>query len=192
MTTQDLTGYTRDYYLRDRTFLPAGVLRPDQLAALCYALDWPFWGFEVPVNAWREPAPVLSIGAGRGELEREFERLGYEVVGVDPSVGAHELYAGTTLVSAWTPELVAAARTVVFCESVEHVPESETLALLDHVGPGTRVIVVNFPDYHPIVPDPAADGWDHITRVDDALYDRLAGRATRVVLRRASHLILDF
>lgn len=187
---QDLSNYTREYYLRDQTFARHGVLRPDQLAALCYALNWPFWGFEVKMGEERDPGLIVSIGAGRGELEAELERIGNRVIGIDPTVGARALYRGTDLRPHWTPQLISEADTVIFCESIEHIPLDLTLELFASLTSGTRVVIVNFTEFFPIIPDPVGDGWDHITQVDDALYDRLAeGRIT--ALRRTSHLVLD-
>lgn len=188
---QDLSHYDPEYYKRDQTFARHRVLRPDQLAALCYTLDWPYWGLENSGEDWveRQPGVVLSIGCGRGELERELECLGCTVVGVDPSAGAQFMYQGSRHEYRWTRELVRSAGTIIWCESLEHIPWSETLELLGHVRKDTRLIFVNFVDFWPL--EVSGDGWDHITRVDDALYDGLSeGRC--VVLRRASHLVLDW
>lgn len=185
---QDLTHYTRDYYERDipeTWFWRRGLLRPDQLAALCYAYGQPFTGQDV--NEPREPGLILSVGAGRGELEATFERLGESVIGVDPSPGPGEMYEGRTLVCA-APDDLGAVCTVVFCESVEHLPPEETARILGGLRPGTRVIVVNWVDYHPI--EPSDDGWDHITTIDDGFYDWVAGFGS-VVVRNGSHLVVD-
>jgi len=113
--------------------------------------------------------------------------MGLSVVGVDPSLGALELYRGGMLVGQARQALIGGAGTVVYCESIEHIPVEQTLQVREWMVPGSRLIVVNWPDFHPI--EPTSD-WDHITRVDDALYDRLAvGGAT--VLRRGSHLVVD-
>lgn len=189
--TQDLSNYTADYYRRAwRQLEYPHILRADQLAALCYALNWPYWGREVKNDDDRDPGRILSIGCGRGELESQLETLGFAVTGVDPSAGAKEMYRGSTFSPIWTPEMVRSANTVIFCESIEHIPLEQTLELFTHLCTGTRVIVVNYIDFHPIIPSPDDDGWDHITQIDDALYNQLSAGKT-VLLRRASHLVLE-
>jgi hypothetical protein len=188
MSEQDLSGYTVGYYVRDAPefwFEQHGLLRPDQLAAVCYAYGVPYWGSEP--YAPRDPGVVASIGSGEGLLEVALERMGLHVTGVDPSPGAVALYRGRQLLPAATPGLIRRAGTVIYAESIEHIPVEQTLQVRDWMAPGSRLIVVNWPDFHPIE---ASSDWDHITRVDDALYDRLAAGA-RVVLRRGSHLVLD-
>ena len=188
--TQDLSNYTTDYYHRDAPefwFGRHGLLRPDQLAAICYTFGVPFWGSEP--YAPRQPGRVVSIGAGEGQLEGELERMLWpdNVVGVDPSLGAQRLYRGENLVAEANQTMIARAGTVIYAESVEHIPVEQTLQVRAWMSPGSRLIIVNWPDFHPIE---ASSDWDHITRVDDALYDRLAaGGAT--VLRRGSHLVVD-
>lgn len=187
---QDLAGYDVGYYRRDAPefwFGGHGLLRPDQLAAVCYAFGVPFWGSEP--YAPRDPGLIVSMGAGEGYLEGELERLlDGHVVGVDPSPGARQLYRGSRWCPAATRTLINGAGTVIFGESIEHIPLEETLQVRAWMAPGSRLIVVNWPDFHPI--EPHLNGWDHITRVDDALYDRLAAGG-RVVLRRGSHLVVD-
>ncbi len=187
--SQDLSHYTADYYHRDipeTWFWRRGLLRPDQLAALCYTFGVPFWGHDR--TAERNPGLVLSVGCGRGELENEIARLGPEVIGYDPSEGAAAMYEGPALVAELSTELVRSAGTVIFCESIEHVPVDEVWHIRENLAHNARLVVVNWPDYHPI--EPSSDGWDHITRIDDALFDRLSVGAD-VVLRRGAHLVLD-
>lgn len=187
--TQDLDNYTAAYYERDQTFARHGILRSDQLAALCYALNWPFWGSPAELaRTERHPGKIVSVGAGRGELEAQLERLGFDVTGVDPSVGADEKYQGTHLVSVWTPRQILEAQTIIFCESIEHIPLEQTLDLLQYLSPGARLIIVNFLEFWPLMP--SSEGWDHITQVDEAVYDRLCEGRT-VIERRGSHLVLD-
>lgn len=188
--TQHLDGYARRYYerdIRENWFHWSGLLRPDQLAAIAYAHNWPFFGDEDYGHRpqQRKPARIMSVGCGRGDVEVELERLGYQVIGVDPSEGAAELYRGTTLQA--TPEGVEDCDTVLFVESLEHLPTGTIDDLWRRFTLGTRVVIVNWPDFHPIEAD---GGWDHITTVDDALFDRLS-EGWRVVVRRGSHLVLD-
>lgn len=188
--SQDLSGYTTDYYYRDipeTWFWRNGLLRPDQLAALCYTLGWPFWGREGMEP--RDAGMVLSFGSGRGELEIALAELDQVVVAVDPSPGAQSMYGGQWFVlrSEWTPEMVAGADTIIFCEAVEHIPADELDRIRGAVVTPCRIIVVNWPDYHPIIPD---GSFDHITLIDDAWQDRWVGDG-RVVVRRQSHLVVD-
>lgn len=190
--TQDLSNYTRAYYERDIAethFWRNGLLRPDQLAALCYAMGWPFSGTEGLRP--REPGFIVSVGAGRGELEAALEKLPgvTGVAGVDPSDGPRQMYEGSRLEPTADPALVAQAGTVIFCESIEHIPAEQSQAVIDAMSPGARLVIVNWPDYHPIWPDPL-NPWDHMTLIDDVLYDGLCAGRT-VVLRRGSHLVLD-
>jgi len=194
--TQDLTHYTNEYYQRELTFCRFGILRSDQLAALCYILDWAYWGPKDanwqswgPKGLGRDPGVILSMGAGRGELEVQLEVIGHEVIAVDPSPGAQELYKGKgPLHRECSPELARSAQTVVFCESMEHIPLHQTRQVLSWLQPGTRLVVVNFVDFWPIFRE---GEWDHITQVDDALYDEIsAGR--QVLFRRGSHLVLTW
>jgi SAM-dependent methyltransferase len=189
VTTQDLAGYDAAYYQRDAPefwFGRYGLPRPDQLAAICYIFGVPFWGTEP--YAPRNPGLVVSIGAGEGHLEQTLERMGLAVTGVDPSPGALELYRGGLLVGQARQALIGSARTVIYNESIEHIPVEQTMQVREWMVPGSRLIVVNWPDFHPI--EPHVNGWDHITRVDDSLYDRLAAGGT-VALRRGSHLVVD-
>lgn len=135
----------------------------------------------------RHPGAIVSIGAGEGWLEHQLEMMGQVVIGVDPAAGARELYRGYSLIERATRREIAAASSVLFCESIEHIPIDQVLQIRSWMQPGSRLVVVNWPDFHPIE---ATSAWDHITRIDDELYDRLSVGA-RVVLRRGSHLVLD-
>ena len=193
MTEQDFSRYPVGYYRRnwtaERWFPQRSLLRPDQLAALCYVFGAPFWGDEHSRMTWREPPSwrVMSIGCGEGYLEVELERLGCEVTGVDPAPGARELYRGRVLQD--DIDLIEDFPTVIFCESLEHLPRVEIDRIWARITAGARIIITNWPLYHPIELTP--DGWDHITRVDDALFDELSA-GHRVLVRRGSHLVLEY
>jgi hypothetical protein len=187
--TQDVSRYKRYYYERDipeNWFHNAGLLRPDQLAAIAYAMNWPFFGDEKYRTDTRHPGRIMSIGAGRGDTDYELERMGFEVVGVDPSPGAREVYRGSTLLDA--PDNVEECGTVLFVESLEHLPVELISDLWQRFSRGTRVVIVNWPAFHPIAADPG--GWDHITNVDDDLFDSLSS-GFHVVQRNGSHLVID-
>jgi SAM-dependent methyltransferase len=177
--------YTSEYYLRDADefwFGRYGLLRPDELAALCYTFGRPFAG--KGVDAPRVPGTIYSIGCGEGRLEAQLERMGCEVYGVDPSPGARELYRGSCLLT----EYPGGGSTILFVESIEHLWPQEFWAIWTAIPPGARVIIVNWLDFWPIEPDNT--GYDHVTLVDDALYDRLSV-GHRVVVRRGSHLVVE-
>jgi SAM-dependent methyltransferase len=178
-------GYDEGYYRRNITeyqYKQVGLLRPDQYAAACYTLGLRFDGADVDTP--RYPGVITSIGCGDGVLERFLEDLGYTVIGVDPSPGAQALYQGTVLVDRYPGH----AGTVLFVESVEHLPGDVFDDIWARIPAGTRVVFTNWVGFHPIEPD--GTGWDHITRIDDAFYDRLC-EGHRVVKRNGSHLVLE-
>jgi hypothetical protein len=194
--TQDLSGYTVEYYQRHQAeywFKKHGLLRPDELAALCYTFGMPFSGHEAYAfrgTPWpREPHLIMSIGAGAGVLEKALEDMGLAVIGVDPSPGAKVLYQGSRLQDDTTG--IEACDTIIFCESLEHIPLEQIRDIWSRINHErfTRVIVVNWPGMFPI--PVASDGWDHITRLDDALYDELSEGFNNTVLRWGSHLVLE-
>lgn len=182
--SQDLSIYTEDYYnreLEEYWFTKNGLLRPDQLAAVCYTFGLPFWGEH---SNRREPGLVYSIGCGAGDLEVTLEKLGCEVIGVDPSSGAKHLYKGSELID----EYPGGGDTVIFCEAIEHIPMEQLTDIFNKIPQKARIIIVNWPDYHPLHPD--GSNQDHITLIDDELYNKLA-KGRKIVLHRGSHLILE-
>ena len=199
MTDQRLRRYTRAYFTeRDIPEVQAYTdhrIRNDQLA--CF-----HWALHEPTGGMRLPHMVLDVGAGRGELSAMFALCGIPVTGVEPSVAGAKLYRETLRLWAKAEaRLVSRLEecrdhpdTVIFCESLEHIPEEEFEQmwprivdwLVPHQG---RLIIANWIENHPIKPD--GSGWDHVRRVDDALYDRLADGWT-TVWRRGSHLVVDF
>jgi hypothetical protein len=109
--------------------------------------------------------------------------MGHRVIGVDPSEGAHELYKGKEIIS----EYPGGGDTIVFCESIEHIPQDELDRIFSLIPQDARIIIVNWLHYHPIIPD---GSLDHITRIDDDYYNKLA-EGRKVVVRQGSHLVLD-
>lgn len=199
MNPRRIRGYSRAYFL-DRDIQEVENyrlrrIRADQLA--CF-----HWAMHEPGGGLRRPVHVLDVGAGRGELSAMFALCGIPVTGLDPSPAAASLYARTLRVWAKAePRVIADAAelkdpadTVIFCESLEHIPEDVFNAMWPRIVEWLnqyqgRLIVANWEENHPIEPD--GTGWDHVRRVDDALYDWLAeGRTT--VFRRGSHLVVDF
>lgn len=181
----DLTHYTKDYYQRDiaeNWFDEYGLLRPDQLAAFCYAVGLPFWGDENLKR--RNPGLIYSIGAGTGVLESFLENQGFRVTGVDPSPGAKKLYRGKKLIDRYK----GGGKTIIFCEAIEHIPRGEILRILGLVPTGSRVIIVNWLSHHPITPDKSS--WDHITQIDDGFFKYIS-TGWRVLVKRFSHLVME-
>ena len=161
----------------------------------------------------RRPGLAYDMGCGRGEVASTLVHMGISAVAVDPSHAAGALVAETASRFYGLPSssvqferstsleaLRRSARTpdtVIFCESVEHIPLRELFGtfewIRDHAGGvrgGIRAIVTNWPRFHPIRA-PRGD-WDHVHDVDDELYDRLASLSHRTVVRRGSHLVLQF
>jgi len=189
--------YDHAYYQRaipENWFAPRQLLRPDQLAAICYLFGLPFYGDEeYPPRP--DPGPCLSVGCGTGTLEARLEALGVEVFGSDPSPAVRDLYAGHRLIQADLTGTLDRLppdqyRSVIFCESLEHIPLDQILAAwrIFRDASDLRIVIVNWPARHPIPLDPS--GWDHITCVDDALFDELSA-GFHAVVRRGSHLVLD-
>lgn len=160
----------------------------------------------------RTPSLVYDMGCGRGEVAATLVYMGISAVAVDPSHAAGALVdetasrfyglpctsvpferatcLGALRKSAQTPD------TVIFCESVEHIPTKELFGAFEWIRDrggdreGARVIIVNWPTFHPIKAAPG--DWNHVHDVDDELYDRLASLARKTVVRHGSHLVLQF
>lgn len=185
--TQDLTHYTRDYYTRkgltEAWFVECDLLRPDELACICYMFGRAFADPRGGEEDARGPGLVYSIGCGPGRLEAHLEGMGVRVIGVDPAPGAVEMYAGSELV----PSYDGGGDTIIFCESLEHLPITEIDRIWPLIPMSARIIVANWLAWDSI---PGDHEWDHITTVDGELFDRLS-EGRRVIVRRGSHLVLD-
>jgi glycosyltransferase involved in cell wall biosynthesis len=177
--------YNVGYYQRDipeNWFRKYGLLRPDELAAVCYAFGQGFT--RKNIDTPRDPGVIYSIGCGEGILEKKLEDMGCEVYGVDPAPGAKELYQGKHLLN----EYPGGGGTIIFCESIEHLYKDQFKAIWEKIPSGARVIIVNWLDFHPIEPD--TTGFDHVTLVDDDyFYDIAYGQ--RVIFQRGSHLVIE-
>jgi len=160
----------------------------------------------------RTPSKVLEIGFGRGELGIAFYMALVNYMGCDPAPMAREIAKETcrkfhlpdSTAEVWYyyASFLDAVRfadswidTIICCESLEHIP-------LDQIHDGMPYvkklltethglfIATNWIDFWPILPD--GTGYDHITTVDDALYDWMASFAKETVFRKGSHLVLQF
>ena len=157
----------------------------------------------------RDPGFVVDMGCGRGEVAATLAHLGMEVVAVDPSAHAgrfvqetaRRFYGMARPIPFRSKSCYAALRglgrvpdTVIFCESIEHIPEGEVVRAFELLSRmagkrSIRVVITNWIDFHPI--RRSGRDWDHLHDVDDAFYDRLESYADRTVFRRGSHFVLD-
>ena len=177
--------YDNSYYEREipeNWFKKQGLLRPDELAAVCYAFGQPFFGkdFYKP----RTPKKVYSIGCGEGYLDAKLIEMGCDVTGVDPSPGIKHRYKGKKLQKTYE----GGGDTIIFCESIEHLYTEQFKEIWEKIPPCAWVIFVNWPDFHPIEPD--TTGYDHVTRIDDEYYDSIS-YGQRIMFRRGSHLVME-
>lgn len=175
------TSYDKSYFNRnipETWFSQLGLLRPDQHAALCYVLDLPYWR-SYRTKRDKKYKTILSIGCGLGDLEVKLESFGLNVLGYDPYY--HKEYKGQKCLATYNGEQ---ADILLFCESIEHLTKEQTKEIIDAQKGGTKIIIVNWPDFHPI----PEEGFDHITRIDDDYFDWvLDGREPEV--RKGSHLV---
>lgn len=170
-----------EYYSKkgEGDFFVNGGLRADQCAALEYVFR------RDAEYEYRDPGFILSIGSGAGVLEGVLSHLGHEVVATDP-------FSGYAACSHNFPEAVRAwpdSNTILLCESLEHIPADQIEDAITFIGEnmhGARLIIVNMLSKWPI----GVNGWDHITPVDDELFDRIAKIGT-VWKRDRAHLVVD-
>ena len=165
--------------------------------------------------ATRTPKYVADVGCGLGTLSALFVAAGAKVDAVDPSpVGKDRVENTVTrfnqkslrdldgrflflpLQAADYLEILRNAHefpdTFVFVESVEHIPSNEMMRFVEMLRArgNCRLIITSAVDFHPIFPD--GTGWNHVTLIDDAYYDRLSALARKKILRAGSHLVLEF
>lgn len=162
-------------------------------------------------NHKRLPRSVLDVGGGRGEVSAAFAYLDIPVVEIEPHKDAQEWAERTSkrmfdrekdwpVIQETVPECLPfisfylnhGLDTVIFCESLEHIPEDCFTPFWEKVGAVLRenhgmLIVANWLDYHPL----HVSGPEHCRLVDDALYEDLAVGGT-VVYRRGSHLVVKY
>lgn len=162
----------------------------------------------------RTPRLVIDVGCGLGMIDAALTYAGVRCIGIDPSPGSKEGYAQTFKL--WLNksdyiflnekadegidhvlEKYGSPDTVILCEAIEHIPESEfnkfwkkIVPILRKVG-GIVIITNGFSDDHfPIIID--GTGWCHIREINDDLYDHLATDAKATIFRYKSHLVLQF
>ena len=217
--SERLAHYDRSYFTRgDPEAAPNrdGYLREDQFHAICYACGirpgGTLTGFAEQIayisdrGSRDDPGRVLSIGAGRCEMEQVLARFcSVPVTAIEPADAALQLReerkegwldpAHDIVCLNQTLMLHLAAvpcgewpySTVIFCESIEHIPSIELDALWPRLE-NCRLIIVNWKTFFPI--QPHGNGWDHITAIDEALYAMIC-ELGEVWLRDGSHLVVD-
>lgn len=185
--------YDENYFKRgvpESDFFERGILRPDQHAAILYA-----FGFNPHIkNLSRTPSRVLSVGCGQGMLESQLVRMGVTVYGLDIKDYREKsepfyFIEGTLNDVDWGNSF----DTIIFCESLEHIPieqfEKNWSKMVDVLRKTSGLLIVtNWEDYHPLQPN----GFDHVTLIDNAFYERMARNAKEVLIRKGSHLVLKF
>jgi hypothetical protein len=166
---------------------------------------------KIAAGATRTPKLAVDIGAGRGEILALLSLLDITAIGLDPSPGADVLVPQT--MAEWAPQSKfhmfynldsyrgmciledLAIDTIIMCESLEHIREEEFDQTWELICASLRktsglFIVGNWIKNHPLGVD--GTGYDHIRRVDDALYNKLASDATKTLVRKGSHMVLQF
>ena len=162
----------------------------------------------IKTNQTRFPKLVLTIGAGRGELEAVLTYDGVHVIATDPSSitknyieETMRIWAGTENPYAFinlrmidavkkVDEIWHIPDTVVLCETLEHITKEEfdeAFEIFKEWHP--LLVIVNYLEMHPI--GVSADRWNHIREITDADYDELCERTEKVVFRKESHLVLQ-
>ena len=211
----------------------------DAMAALCYThgITWDqlmeafFWYFEIhptgrhevtdrnvltdQINflrsrATRQPAGVLEIGGGRGEIANVLEYLQVPVNSVE-TCGLAEKWFDATGKQFFGEDFVSAVPTVgsieevinhldlahydtiVMVDTIEHIPQETFDPIWDRIVREFRgrFIVTNWIEYHPIKIGRYAKVQEHCRLVDDDLYDAWTAQARSCVFRNRSHLVLE-
>jgi len=153
----------------------------------------------------RTPRSVLDVGGGRGELAAAFAYCGIKTQMVEPSKAVFELVGETrrkygmpqdfeVINSSFAdalPRLNKDIDTIIFCESIEHIPVEEFEQGYNKIMSflrerNWRVIIVNWIDFHPIFP--SDDFVEHCWRIDDNVYDVLT-KGGRRLFQAGSHLV---
>jgi protein-L-isoaspartate O-methyltransferase len=159
----------------------------------------------------RLPQRVLEIGGGRGEVATVLRHMGVDVVSVELGPEAEKWYAATAyhyfgdaiapvipvnkpIQDAMSDLDISSFDTILMIESLEHIPADAFEPVWQEIKTKFtgRLVIVNWPDYHPIWIGRDAGPDEHCRLVDDALYDSWSVAAKAVYTRRGSHLALDF
>lgn len=188
---------------------PKGMLPVPKMPARLQTLEL-LW------NAKRRPKHVLEVGSGRGEVSVALSSFaGIKVTSIEPSASFIDNVSWTeNFFNTKVPNGLLDIRnvdirtfsesfevddfdTVIMVESLEHILEEDFNIFYARMIEGLkktrgRLVIVNWPHYHPIAIGQYAPKEQHCRRVDDELYDRFAADAYRQVYRFGSHLVLDY
>jgi hypothetical protein len=158
----------------------------------------------------RTPRCVLDIGGGRGEIALVFQYKDVNSVILEPSKSLKELVELTCdifsisrskIPTTWNNQLghmkwvipTISFDTIIFCESIEHIPQDEfDYAFIETIKPTLQrnngmLIITNWLTPWPIeIEEP----W-HIRRCDDELYNWIA-KDGETVYRNKNHLVVQF
>jgi 2-polyprenyl-3-methyl-5-hydroxy-6-metoxy-1,4-benzoquinol methylase len=144
----------------------------------------------------RKPKCVLDWGSGNGLLSAAFSHFDVTTYAVDPnpSKEVNGLNTSNRIDKAFVEDLtlkeIENIDTVIFCESIEHMPEeyvNHYLKLISTIADkDILVIQVNTINYHPINPSPP----DHITRINNAFQQRFIDiHNIEVIFKQGSHIV---
>lgn len=167
-------------------------------------------------NYLRVPKSIIEIGSGRGEVtaflnfcKENIDVLNFELQSIDPSPDFCKMYAETcqrlfnkhleqnliqhTLKNSINLINFENIDTVILCESLEHLTESEFYEFIEYGLPyfqknKTRLIIVNAWGFWPII----KNDYDHIWELNDEVYDRIEKLGKQTILRSKSHLVIEF
>ena len=160
-------------------------------------------------HATRSPNNILEIGAGRGELSCTISAMGIDVTPIEIATDANlwfnmtgELYFGKEFV---VPTIsnenildldFSKFDTILMVEVIEHIKEDEFDLIWDKILRQFHglFIITNFIHMHPI---PVGGSWpgakeEHCRLIDEDLYNSMCNQAKSTVIRKGSHLVLEF
>ena len=162
----------------------------------------------------RTPKLVVNVGCGLGMLDATLAYAGVRCIGIDPSPGSKEGYDQTFKFWLNNSDYIFINQkadvgidqviknyglpdTIIMCEVIEHIPESEFNKFWLKIVPilrenrGIFIIAGGLAkDHFPTIID--GTGWCHIREINDDLYDHLASCAKETLFRYRSHLVLKF
>lgn len=159
----------------------------------------------------RSPKKVFEIGGGRGELACAFRQLEIEIDSCEFSTSSPEWYTKTgqhffgyefrapTPIVGHIKDITvdwSLYDTIIMVETIEHIKEEDFRPIWNNIVENFKgyFIITNHPGTHPIPIGDWGDGAEkeHCRIIDDAVYNEMAAKAKRTILRKGSHLVLEF